>query len=98
MIETSDWTKTYAEWEAKAMALAKRDLVLDLLECRKFLAAGDKDNLKVMVAYCQLRALQLKAAGVNWRLHRVRSKQYKGYLGALFNEFIPYQSKTMKAV
>lgn len=75
------------KYSAREIGVAKRELVLDLIECRK-----DPSAISILVVSAQMRAIRLTQAGVDWRKHRVRSKLYKGQLGALYDEFRPHQS------
>jgi len=76
------------QYTAREVGDAKRELVLDLVECLK-----DPSVIPTLVYSAQRRAIRLTHAGIEWRKHRVRSKLYKGPLGALYDEFKPYQSK-----
>jgi hypothetical protein len=76
-------------YTAREIGEAKRELVLDLLECRK-----DPSVTPCLVSSAQVKAIRLTQAGVDWRKHTVRSKLYKGTLGSLYDEFKPYQSSS----
>jgi len=71
---------------------AKRELVLDLVECIKMRNENDIEGLKSFVPYTQRRANLISHIDPNWRNHKVRAKCYTGFLGDLYDSFSEYHS------
>lgn len=94
------------KYSNKEIGEAKRQLVLDLVECikemsRKLMDGSPYVNTEVvqsLTSYAQIRAIDLTREGIDWRNHTVRSKHFKGKLGDLYDKFAPYQSKSLKTV
>lgn len=77
-------------------SFAKRDLVQMLLSIRDMKFNDPQVAPAVMAA--QYKAIRLTDSGIDWRNHVVQSKEYRGTLGQLFDEFRVYWHEGLRWV